>query len=118
MTYIDINGIKNAFAEHLKKYRGYSDEEAEMAVSDFPDPYENCYLVEEYLEETEIDGIEYEKNASYTAFWRIGLDSVPMFKFYTYYCCDDISGHTVGEYLSAKKLFQVDEIDDDDFPSN
>lgn len=116
MAYLDIHGIKQAFAEHMKKYRGYSDEEAAIAVSDFPDPYGNCYLDEDYLEDCEIDGVEYEKNASHTAFWRIGINDVPMFKFYTYYCMDDIPNHKVGEYMNARKLFQVDDLDASDFP--
>lgn len=33
--YIDIKGIKVAFAEHMKKYRGYTEEEARIAVYDF-----------------------------------------------------------------------------------
>lgn len=118
MAYLDIDGIKQAFAEHMKKYRGYSDEEAAMAVSDFPDPYENCYLREEYIKDCEVDGVSYEKNASFTAFWRIGLDDVPMFRFYTYYRSEDIEGHTVGEYMKARKLFQVDDLDCSDFPKD
>lgn len=115
---LDISGIKQAFAEHMKKYRGYSEEEAAIAVSDFPNPYHNCYLVETYLEDCEIDGVGYEKNACYTAFWRIGLKDVPMFRFYTYYRNEDIPNHLVGEYMEARKLFQVDELDLSDFPKD
>jgi hypothetical protein len=117
MKYITNQEIKEAFASHMMKYRGYTKEEAEIAVSDFPDPYSNCYLNEEYIGECEIDGVEYEQNASYTAFWKIGLDQVPMFRFYTYYRSEDIEGHTVGGYMNARKLYRVEKLDDEDFPS-
>ncbi len=117
MTYLDLQGIKNAFAKHLIENRGYSEQEAAIAVSDFPDPYGLPYLDEEYIGEETIDGIEYEQNASYTSFWKVGIDDIPMFRFYTYYAVDDIPNHMVGEYMNARKLFRVDDLDDDDFPS-
>jgi len=115
MKYLDLEGIKKAFGEHLKKYRGYSDDEAEMATSDFPDPYSNCYLNEDFVEECEIDGVDYEKNISYCDLGRIGM-RIPPFCFYTYYRGEDIEDHTVGSYKSARKLFQVEDLELEDFP--
>ena len=46
MKYLDTQGIKDAFAAHLMEKRGYTKDEAEMAVSDFPDPYGLPYLYE------------------------------------------------------------------------
>lgn len=40
----------------------------------------------------------------------------PDFMFYTYYCLEDMQGHSVGEYRKARKLYQVTNIDKDDFP--
>ena len=117
MKYLTIEEIKEAFAQHLIKHRGYSRDEADMAVSDFPDPYSNCYLNEEYIGSVEIDGIDYQKNASSTSLWRVGIHNVPDFYFYTYYKESDIVGRTVGEYMKAHKLFQVDDLDKEDFPS-
>lgn len=117
MRLLDIEGIKQAFADHLMKHRGYSKEEANMAVYDFPDPYSNCYLDEEYIESCVVDGITYQKYASRTALWRVGIHNVPNFFFYTYYREEDIKGRTVGEYMNAHKLYQVDDLNRDDFPS-
>lgn len=114
MEYLDLKGIRDAFAKHMMKYRGYSEQEAAIAVSDFPDPYSLPYLDEEYICEETIDGKEYEKNASYTSFWKCGIEDVPMFRFYTYYAIEDIPNHTVGEYRSARKLYQTDELDEED----
>lgn len=114
--YLSVEEIKKAFAHHLMKYRGYSEAEAEMAVYDFPDPYSNCYLNEDFIEHVEIDGISYEKNASSTSLWRVGIEDVPEFFFYTYYRDEDIPNHKVGEYKKAQKLYQVENLDKGDFP--
>ncbi|MBQ6260054.1 MAG: hypothetical protein IJK59_02265, partial [Firmicutes bacterium] len=74
MKYLDVAGIKAAFAEHLKEYLDYSDEEAAIAVSDFPDPYGLPYLKEEYIGEECIDGVDYEMNASKVSFGMFGYD--------------------------------------------
>ena len=117
MKYLSVEEVKRAFAEHLMKHRGYTAEEADMAVYDFPDPYSNCYLDEKYIGSCEIDGVAYEKDASSTALWRVGIHNVPDFFFYTYYREEDIEGRKVGEYMNARKLFQIDELDAEDFPS-
>ena len=116
MKLLDIEGIKAAFAEHMMIHRGYSPDEAAIAVSDFPDPYENCYLDEDYVGECEIEGEAYEQRACYTVFWRIGMDDVPAFRFYTYYRRSDIPNNKVGEYRNAKKWYQVDGLETADFP--
>lgn len=116
MKYLCMDEIKEAFAQHLMKYRGYTAEEADMAVSDFPDPYSNCYLDESYIDTCEIDGVSYQKYASNTDLWRVGIHNVPNFFFYTYYREEDVEGHTVGDYMNAQKLFQIDDLDDEDFP--
>ena len=117
MKYLNIDEIKQAFAHHLMKHRGYTAEEADMAVVDFPDPYSNCYLDEDYIGFCEIDGVSYEQNASSTVLWRAGIHDVPNFFFYTYYREEDVKSHTVGSYMNARKLFQIDELDEEDFPS-
>ena len=61
MKYLSVDEIKQAFANHLMKHRGYTPEEADMAVSDFPDPYSNCYLDESYIGSCEIEGVSYQQ---------------------------------------------------------
>lgn len=117
MKYLTVEEIKQAFAKHLMKHRGYSAEEADMAVCDFPDPYSNCYLDEDYIGSCEIDGITYRQYATTTMLWRVGIHNVPNFNFYTYYREEDIEGNTVGEYMNARKLYQSDDLNTEDFPS-
>ena len=115
MNYLKVEEIKEAFGNHLTAYLGYSKGEVAVAVSDFPDPYTNCYLNEEYVAVCEIEGEVYEQYASYTAFERMGIDAPP-FCFYTFYCKADIPTSRVGEYKNARKLYQVEDLDDSDFP--
>ena len=41
-----------------------------------------------------------------------------MFRFYTYYAAEDIPNHLVGEYMAARKLYQVEDLDEEDFPAD
>lgn len=116
MRYLSIDEIKKEFANHLKKYRGYTDEEAAIAVSDFPNPYSNCYLDEDWVGDCEIEEVAYKKYTSSTALWRVGMPNVPDFFFYTYYRTEDVPNNKVGEYMNARKLFQIEELDAEDFP--
>lgn len=116
VNYLSVDEIKQAFANHLMKHRGYTAEEADMAVSDFPDPYSNCYLDEKFIGSYEIDGVAYQKNATSTDLWRAGIHNVPNFFFYTYYREEDIESRSVGDYMNAQKLFQIDDLDEEDFP--
>ena len=114
--YLDLQGIKEEFGKHLVKHRGYSPEEVAVAVSDFPDPYSNCYLEEDFLERVEIDGVQYEKYTVRTHLWRCGMPpKTPDFFFYTYYKSEDVKGRTVGDYMRAFKLYQVEGVNKKDF---
>lgn len=117
MKTLDEQGIRSAFAEHLLKYRDYSEAEVAEAVSDFPDPYSLPYLDEEYLGVETIDNADYEKFASFTNFERCGIEGISAFRFYTYYAVEDLPNHTVGEYSAARKLYQADDLSEDDFPA-
>ena len=64
--------------------------------------------------EVEIDGEEYEMNASKADFFMFGGDT-PAFCFYTFYKMSQIEGHTVAEYKAANRLFQIDNLDPEDF---
>ena len=116
MKYLTVEEIKAAFAELLMEHRDYSEEEAEIAVSDFPDPYNLPYQREEFVEDVKIDGARYEKYATVVNLSICGIEDFPVFCFYTFYRKEDIRHHRVTEYMKARKLFQVDELDMDDFP--
>ncbi len=116
MKYLDIDGIREAFFAHLAQTVEYTEEEAETSFAEFPDPFGTAYLLEEYLGDCEIDGEQYSRCASWTDFWSIGVYEVPVFRYYTYYRASDAPNHQAGEYMAAKRLFQVDDLDEEDFP--
>ncbi len=109
MRTLDENGIRAAFAEHLKTYLDYSEAEVVEAVSDFPDRYNLPYVDEEYIGEEIINGVEYEKNVCTTDFQKCGIDGIPEFQFYACYALEDIPNHYVSEYMDARKLYQIDD---------
>ena len=115
MTYLTTDDIKRAFADHLMLHRGYTEEEASMAVSDFPDG-NIPYLISDYVGECEIDGEQYYKEACHTMLWLVGIVDVPDFKFYRYYRMADIPTHKAGEFYAAKKIYQIEDLNEEDFP--
>ena len=116
MSYISLEETRKAFGEFLKKYRGYSQSDVDMALMDFEDFYDNEFCGQEWLEsDFKIDGEKYEKRSAWVAFQEFGGGKP--FRFYMYFHFDDDDdGHTVGEYQECKRLFQVDDINDEDFP--
>ena len=118
MNYLSIEEIRAKFAEHLITYIGYSADAAQAAVADFPDPEENAYLYEEFIEFCEIDDEEFEKCACCTLLSRIGINGVPMFRFYTYNLNRIPSSNAEDEYIKSRRLFQTENLDNSHFPSD
>ena len=116
MNYLKLDGIRAAFAKHLMVHLDYDEEEAQDAVNDFPNPYVNPYLLEEYVDDVDINGVEYQKCATCADLSRCGIDDVPFFCFYTLYRMEDLKTTRVIDYINARKLYQVDDLDRDDFP--
>lgn len=112
IKYLNEDEIRAAFAIYLQVTRDYTEDEAAIAVSDFPNPYILPYQVEEYEDETEINGVEYEVRKDYTNFTPITGewdDGTTSFCFHTYYRKEDVPNRKVGEYMKARKLYSVDE---------
>lgn len=120
MKYVDAAAVRQAFIDHLVKYCDYTREDAEeMASYGVPSRYENCWLTEEYRGEVEIAGEEYIKYASYTLFFLVEIYGVPSFRYYTYYRASDIEDRRRSEqYDAAKKLYQLDDLDLEEFPGD
>ena len=118
MNYLTLDGIRAAFAKHLMIHLDYDEEDAQEAVNDFPNPYANPYLLEEQVDDVEIDGVGYQKYSDYTDLSRCGVDDVPFFCFYTLYRMEDLKTTRVIDYINARKLYQVDNLDMDDFPAD
>ena len=57
---IDREELVEAFKSYLMENLYYSKSEAELAASDFEDPYETPYIYQEYESTIVLDGIKYE----------------------------------------------------------
>ena len=118
MKYVTAEDVKKAYMAHMMKYRGYDEQEAEDAAMAVPSRYEVCWLIEDRLGEVEIDGEEYVKCAVHTMFFLMGIYNVPMFRYYVYYRVSDIPNESPEEYAAARTLYQLDDLDPDDFPGD
>ena len=119
MAYLSKDELRQAFIEYLEKYQNCSHTDALIAASDFPDPYSLPYHKEEYLGEETIEGEKYEQNASWLDFSMFRtFSNNPVFRFYTYYRLEDVQDHLVKHYMSAKTLYELVPVgeENDDFP--
>lgn len=64
MEYLNEEQIKEAFVKYLEQYQYCDAADASFVASEFPNPYTNGYLEEEFIESVSIGGEEYEKDAS------------------------------------------------------
>ena len=132
---INFEELKSCLADHLKKYRHYSDEEIKLSLYDFEDPYNYELCDSTYIEETEIDGKKYEVRAYWIDFVKhfgsiyemLYYSGMPKeeskalkqmdkpFCFYVYFEIKPDFGHTVGEYKEANRFYQVEKICKSDF---
>lgn len=115
MEYTRENLITNqelveAFKLYLKKELGYNDDEANIAATDMENPYSTPFIVQDYEEEIELDGIVYEVRSCKTDFCMCGLyhlaDLTP-FEFDMLIDMTNVEEELVSEYNAADKLFYL-----------
>ena len=82
-TYYTEQGIKECFKQHTMQYYYFDADEAEIAVSDFPDFY-LPYLRWKKLRDETIGGSEAEVFAFWTDFSMMMMEYEPPFTFYWY----------------------------------
>lgn len=99
-----------AFKIYLKRELGYNDDEAKIAATDMENPYMTPFIVQEYEEEIELDGIVYEVRSCRTDFSMCGLyylaDLTP-FEFDMLIDMTNVEEELVSEYKAADKLFYL-----------
>ena len=103
----DFNELLSAYRKYLMDELGYDEEDAVLATSDFDDPYNMEYIVQDYEGEYSVDGVEYEVRSCHTDFMQIGLfhlAGVTPFEFYMFMNLEDIDG-TVGSYMNSRKKY-------------
>jgi len=82
---------------------------------DFPNPYDCCYVFQDYVNDVEIDGKTYELRACHTNYmYMLGYEGDTL-RFYMYIETPEDFCNTVGEYIEANKLYQIEDLDPKDF---
>ena len=120
MNYLSLEELRNDFINYLVKYQFCEVSDANYIALEFPDPYANPYLREDYIGVETINDEKYQSYAScvdFSMFYSFSND-LP-YRFYTYYLVSDIMpNRTVGDYRKARKLFSLVPLNEknDDFP--
>ena len=106
---IDYETLAKAFKDYLMAVLLYSESEADFVVeSDFNDPYDTPFIMQEYEGTYTIDGKKYEVCSCCTDFCACGLfylAEMPPFEFLMFFDLESLSDRTVGSYRKAKKLY-------------
>lgn len=108
---MDHNAISAEFKEYLIDVLGYDEEEANFVVSsDFANPYDTPFIMQDYEGEFTVDGKDYEVRLCYTDFCACGLfhlAELPPFEFYMFFDRATMPDKTVGSYRCAEKKYLI-----------
>ena len=108
---ISHTSISEAFKSYLMETLDYGEDEADFVVStDFENPYDTPFIMQDYEGQYAVDDKEYEVRFCYTDFCACGLfhlSNVEPFEFYMFIDLDTLPDQTVGAYRNAKKLYLI-----------
>ena len=108
---IDHAAISKSFKNYLIETLKYTDDEADFVIkSDFENPYDTPFIMQDYEGEFTVDGRDYEVRFCYTDFSACGLfhlAEVPPFEFYMLFDMETLPDTTVGAYQTATKLYLI-----------
>ena len=107
---VELDAFIEAFKDHMRREAGYGDWELSMLTCDLKDPYNTPYIMQDFLDNRVIDGVEYEVRRCYTNFAVCGLFhlmNVAPFKFYMLIDCSTLENGTVGAYSKARKMYVI-----------
>lgn len=106
---IDHAAIADAFKDYLIEVLEYDEAEADFVISsDFSDPYNAPFIMQDYEGKYTIDSKTYEVRSCYTDFCAYGLwhlAEYPPFEFYMFIDLETLPDTTVGSYKNAQKLY-------------
>lgn len=115
--FIGRKELEAALAEYLRTVQDMEPTYIQLGLIDFEDSYTCEWLQEEYLGHEKVDGVKYEVRACWTDFWQFPfLTDGKRFCYYTLIHLENLKDTSVEAYRNAKKLYVVNDIDEDDFP--
>ena len=108
---VDHAAISEAFKRYLMEVLEYDEDEADFVVStDFENPYDTPYIMQEYECICTVDGKTYEVRSCCTDFCACGmwhLAERPSFGFYMFFALETMPDKTVGSYRGAQKMYML-----------
>lgn len=108
---IDHAAIAAAFKKYLMEAFFYDESEADFVVAtDFENPYNTPFIVQDYEGQFSIGGKEYEVRSCRTNFGAVGLfhlDAEPPFEFYMFFDLETLPDNSVRSYQKARKMYLV-----------
>lgn len=106
---LSYEAIAAAFKKYLMEVLFYDEAEADFVVStDFDNPYDTPFIMQDYEGQYAIGGKEYEVRSCHTDFGAVGLFHLafePQFEFYMLFDLETLPDNSVGSYLNAQKLY-------------
>lgn len=107
--FIDYGAIAAKFKDYLMLVLGYEEYEADFIISsDFENPYDTPFIMQDYEGTFTVDGKNYEVRLCRTDFRLVGLFhlvDVPPFEFYMFIDLDTLPNKSVGAYQNARKAY-------------
>ena len=108
---IDHAAISEAFKKYLMEVLEYDEGEADFVVStDFENPYNTPFIMQDYEGNYTVDGKEYEVRSCRTDFCACGLwhlAELPPFEFYMFFDLETLPDTTVGSYQKSRILYLI-----------
>ena len=105
----DYEAIAGAFKKYLMEVFFYDEGEADFVVStDFENPYNTPFIVQDYEGQYTIGGKKYEVRLCRTDFCIVGLFHLacePQFEFYMLFDLETLPDNSVGSYQNARKMY-------------
>lgn len=105
----DYEAIAAAFKKYLMEVFFYDESEADFVVStDFENPYNTPFIMQDYEGQYTIGGKEYEVRSCRTDFRAVGLfhlASEPQFEFFMLFDLETLPDNSVRSYQNARKMY-------------
>jgi hypothetical protein len=105
----DYESIAAAFKKYLMEVFFYDESEADFVVStDFENPYNTPFIMQDYEGQYTIGGKEYEVRSCRTDFCAVGLfhlASEPQFEFFMLFDLETLPDNSVRSYQNARKMY-------------
>ena len=112
--YLKEKELQKHFTYLLMKELCLDEEESKYLISYYMNPCQSTCLREEFILETEIDNVLWEKRACILDLSCLGVKK-PIYKYYIFYNRNKMEDLSVESYMNTEKMYQLTKINKNDF---